>query len=102
MSTYTLWVVSEPLSEKEALLVVESPEGGFGQALLAKDENDVRRFLAANGMPAQISANHSAAVRVVRDAEHRLFQVPATVLKPKELTSPLASLLLRAHRREQP
>jgi hypothetical protein len=97
MSSYTLWVVSDP-SSNEAVLVVELPSGTMSEPVLARDGGDVRKFLAANGMPGQIAASSSQAVRVVRQAEPRLFQVPATVLKPKELMDPLASLLLRACR----
>jgi hypothetical protein len=101
MSSYTLWVVSEP-SGSEALLVVERPNGTLSDPFLARADGEVRRFLANTGMPGQIAANCSTAVRIVRQAEPRLFQVPATVLKPKELMDPLAALLLDAYRREAP
>jgi hypothetical protein len=95
MQSYTLWVVSDPLGQ-EVLLVAESPDGTFAEPRLAKDEDEVRRFLRERGMPRQIDANVAAAVRFVRQAEPRLFQVPATVLKPKELAGPLATIALRA------
>jgi hypothetical protein len=97
MSSYTLWVLCEA-SGIEALLVVEPRDGIMSEPFLARSDADVRRFLIANGMPGQIAANSSTAVRMVRQAEARLFQVPATVLKPKELMDPLMSLLIRAYR----
>jgi hypothetical protein len=101
MSPYTLWAVSDPTGS-EVLLVVERPNGTLSDPSLARGDGEVRKFLASTGMPGQIAANCSTAVRIVRQAEPRLFQVPATVLKPKELMAPLAALLLDAYRRDAP
>jgi hypothetical protein len=97
MESYTLWVVSDSVGAK-ALLVAESPDGAFADPILVEDQEGVRKFLRARGMPRQIDANSAAAVRLVRQAEPRLFQVPATVLKPKELAAPLAAIALGAFR----
>ncbi len=99
MTSYTLWVLSEPIGA-DVLLVREAPDGSLAEPFFARDERGVRNFLAVNGMPKQIAANVSTAVRIVREAEPRLFQVPATVHKPKELVGLLASLVLRAYRAE--
>lgn len=101
MSNYTLWALAEPLGS-EALLVVEHADGKMGEPCFARDGEDVRSFLSAHGMPYQIVANASAAVRIVRQAEARLFQVPATVLKPKDLVGPVVALLLSEYGRKQP
>jgi hypothetical protein len=98
MSSYTLWALAEPLGN-EALLVIENADGTMGKPYFARDGEGVRSFLSANGMPYQIVANASAAVRIVRQAESRLFQVPATVLKPKDLVGPVVLLLLGEYRR---
>jgi hypothetical protein len=100
MSTYTLWALAEPLGS-EALLVAENADGEMGEPFFAQDGDGVRRFLSASGMPCQIVANASAAVRILRQAEPRLFQVPATVLKPKDLVGPLVGLVLAEYRRER-
>jgi hypothetical protein len=100
MSTYTLWALAEPLGG-EAVLVCENAEGKMGEPFFAHDGDGVRMFLSANGMPYQIAANASAAVRILRQAEPRLFQIPATVLKPKDLVGPLVGLVLRGYRRER-
>jgi hypothetical protein len=101
MSDYTLWALAEPLGS-EALLVVENAEGKMSELTFTRDGEGVRRFLAANGMPSQIVANASAAVRIVRQAESRLFHVPATELKPKDLIGPIVALLLSEYRRRAP
>jgi hypothetical protein len=101
MTSYTLWVLSEPLGS-EVLLIAEAPDGTLLAPYFAGDENGIHKFLATNGMPSQITANVSTGVRVAREADPRLFQVPATVLKPKELTGPLVSLILRAYRAQRP
>ena len=97
MTSYTLWVLSEPLGS-DVVLVAEAADGTLREPFFAGDEHGIRRFLAKNAMPSQITANVSSGVRVAREADARLFQVPATVLKPKELIGPLVSLLLRAYR----
>ena len=99
MTPYTLWILSEPLGS-DVLLVAESADGALRGPFLARDDQSARSFLATNGMPAQILANGSTAVRVVREAEPRLFQVPASVLRPKELLGPLVKVLLRVYRAE--
>jgi hypothetical protein len=101
MSTYTLWALAEALGS-DALLVVESADGTMEEPSFTVDGESVRRFLSTNGMPSQIVTNASAAVRIVRQAEPRLFQVPATVLKPKDVVGPIVALLLREYRRRHP
>jgi hypothetical protein len=95
--SFTLWVLAEPPSS-EALLVVEQADGSMDHAVVLRDDASIRRFLAQRGMPRQSVSNMWSAVRFVREAEPRLFQVPATVLKPKELVGPLIGIALRAHR----
>jgi hypothetical protein len=101
MTSYTLWILSEPLGS-DVVLVAEAADGTLREPFFAGDENGIHKFLATNGMPSQITANVSTGVRVAREADPRLFQVPATVLKPKELIGPLVSLVLRAYRAQGP
>jgi hypothetical protein len=101
MTSYTLWVLSEPLGS-DVVLIAEAPEGTLLEPFFAGDERGIHEFLATHGMPSQITANVSTAVRVVREADPRLFRVAATLLKPKELMGPLVKLVLRAYRTQRP
>ncbi len=98
MHTYTLWVLSEPLGH-DVLLAAELGDGTLVDPTLARDPTAIHRFLAARGIPLQIAANVSTGVRLLREAEPRLFRVPASILKPKELVGPIVSLLLRGYAR---
>jgi hypothetical protein len=97
MPSYTLWALAEPRAE-DLLLVSEAPDGSMGQPVHVGDERAIIAFLSAHGMPAQIVANLWLAVRRLRQADARLFQVPASVLKAKELVGPLVAIALRGYR----
>jgi hypothetical protein len=101
MPSYTLWALSEPQG-LDLLLVPEQADGSLGDPAYTSDAEggDIRTFLASQGMPAQIVANLWISVRRLRQADARLFQVPASVLKPKELAGPLVAIALRAYRKK--
>jgi hypothetical protein len=98
VNPYTLFVLSEPLGS-EVLLAAQHADGTLAEPTVATDAASIQAFFAHKTLPVQIAANASAGVRLVREAEPRLFRVPATVLKPKELLVPLLSLVFRAHAR---
>jgi hypothetical protein len=98
LRSYTLWAVAVA-SRNDVVLVAGLPEEPASAAALTADDEAVRQFVAKHGMPGDILANAAIAIQRIRHAEPRLYQVPATVLKPKELVEPLATLVLRAYRR---
>lgn len=95
---FSLWVLGEPHGT-EVLLVAEDTAGAMEVPLLLREPASIRAFLAERGLPQQIFANLWSSVRFVRQAEQRLFQVPAAVLKPKELVGPLVVIALRGYRK---
>ena len=101
MPSYTLWALSEPQGQ-DLLLVGEQADGALADPVYAGDIEgaDIRAFLSSRGMPEQIVANLWISVRRLRQADARLFQIPASVLKPKELAGPLVAIALRAYRKK--
>ena len=97
-STYTLWLLSDTSSEG-VLMVPELQAGVLGRGVIAEDESEIQAFLATHGMPSQIVANLWLSVSRARQADARLFRVPATVLKPKELVGSLIKIVMTAHRK---
>jgi hypothetical protein len=97
MSSYTLWALSEPQGQ-DVLLISQQADGVLDHPVLAGDDADIRSYLSVCGMPAQIVANLWIPVRRLRQADARLFQIPASVLKPKELVDPLVAIAIRAYR----
>jgi len=97
MSPYTLWALSEPQGQ-DLLLISERTDGSLDHPVLAADEAGILSFLSIGGMPTQIVANLWLSVRRLRQADPRLFQIPASVLKPKELVGPLVTVVMRAYR----
>jgi hypothetical protein len=98
MHPYSLWALSEPQGQ-DLLLASEQADGSLGDPVCAPDEGAIRDFLASRGMPTQIVANLWISARRLRQADVRLFQVPASVLKPKELVGPLVAIAMRAYRK---
>jgi hypothetical protein len=98
MPSYTLWALSEPQGQ-DLLLISQRADGALDEPAYAADEVAIVRFLSDRGMPSQIVANLWISVRRLRQADARLFQIPASVLKPKELIGPLVSVAVRAYRR---
>ena len=98
MPAYTLWTLSEPTGD-DLLLASQRADGSLTDVVYVADESAIQRYLASAGMPDQIVSNLWLSVRRLRQAEPRLFQIPATILKPKELVGPLVSIAIRAHRR---
>jgi hypothetical protein len=98
MTTFTLWVFSEPWRD-DLLLVAELPDGTWESPLLVTDEAATTAFLAERGLPAQILSHSWSAVRRLREVDARLYQLPASILKPKELLAPLVRLAFLGYRR---
>jgi hypothetical protein len=101
MPSFTLWALSEPQGQ-DLLLVPQHADGSLGEPTYAGDAEgaDIRSFLSSQGMPEQIVANLWISVRRLRQADARLFQIPASILKPKELAGPLVAIALRAYRKK--
>jgi hypothetical protein len=99
MASYSLWALSEPQGQ-DLLLVIEQAGGSLADPVYVRDVEgaDIRSFLSSHGMPEQIVANLWISVRRLRQADARLFQIPASVLKPKDLAGPLVAIALRAYR----
>lgn len=97
MQSFTLWVLCEPPGT-DILLIAQRADGTWEMPVLGNDGDEIRAFFARRGPPSQIFANAWGAVRVVREAEAKLYQVPATVLKPRDLVGPVVAIALRALR----
>ena len=94
---YTLWLLRRG-DLPEVLLIAEYEDGREERPVLARGADDIRRYFAAAGMPKHITANARTALRLVREAEPRLFHVSADVLKPHDLVDVLLAHLLAAYR----